>query len=81
MARPGHARNPPPLEEDEDEDPVDAMIGRTGCLAQHRALQECMAQRQDWRHCQAQLRAFGECMERRQRPRQPPPARHEPAGD
>ncbi|NWV30153.1 COA4 factor, partial [Origma solitaria] len=45
---------------------LDAMIARTGCLEQHRQLQECMAERQDWRHCQAQLRAFGACMARRQ---------------
>ncbi|NXY79961.1 COA4 factor, partial [Glareola pratincola] len=69
MAKPGHAWNRSrSLEEDEDEeDPVDAMISRTGCAAQHRELQECMAARQDWRHCQAQVRAFGECMARRQR--------------
>ncbi|KFR12850.1 hypothetical protein N306_08210, partial [Opisthocomus hoazin] len=66
MARPGHARNRPSLEEDEEaEDPLDAMISRTGCVRQHRELQECMAERQDWRHCQAQVRAFGECMARR----------------
>ncbi|XP_059681397.1 cytochrome c oxidase assembly factor 4 homolog, mitochondrial [Gavia stellata] len=70
MARPGHARSRPSLAEDEDEeaeDPVDAMISRTGCAAQHRELQECMAAQQDWRHCQPQVRAFGECMARRQR--------------
>ncbi|KFZ49369.1 hypothetical protein N321_00038, partial [Antrostomus carolinensis] len=71
MARPGHGRSHGGSleEEDEDEegeDPVDAMISRTGCLAQHRELQECMARRQDWRHCQPQVRAFGECMARRQ---------------
>ncbi|NWS66815.1 COA4 factor, partial [Crotophaga sulcirostris] len=68
MARPGHARPRPPVEEaeEEEEDPVDAMIARTGCLAPHRELQECMAARQDWRHCQPQLRAFGDCMARRQ---------------
>ncbi|NXP11042.1 COA4 factor, partial [Thinocorus orbignyianus] len=67
MARPGHSWNRRPLEEDEDEeDPLDAMISRTGCVAQHWELQECMAARQDWRHCQAQVRAFGECMARRQ---------------
>ncbi|XP_053912643.1 cytochrome c oxidase assembly factor 4 homolog, mitochondrial isoform X2 [Cuculus canorus] len=68
MERPGHARSRPLLEEDEEgEDPVDAMISRTGCMAQHRELQECMAAQQDWRHCQPQVRAFGECMARRQR--------------
>ncbi|KAM9247795.1 cytochrome c oxidase assembly factor 4 homolog, mitochondrial [Leptosomus discolor] len=74
MARPGHTRSRPASEADEDEeaeDPVDALISRTGCAAQHRELQECMAARQDWRHCQAQVRAFGECMARRQRAEEP----------
>ncbi|NXJ81040.1 COA4 factor, partial [Trogon melanurus] len=75
MSRPGHAWSRPPpssTEEDEEaEDPLDAMIARTGCAAQHRELQECMAERQDWRRCQAQVRAFGECMARQQRPRAP----------
>ncbi|KAM6292984.1 uncharacterized protein LJ264_016193 [Porphyrio hochstetteri] len=73
MATPGHARNPPSLQkaEEEEEDPVDAMISRTGCARQHRELQGCVAARQDWRHCQPQLRAFGECMARRQRDTQP----------
>ncbi|XP_042648115.1 cytochrome c oxidase assembly factor 4 homolog, mitochondrial isoform X2 [Tyto alba] len=73
MARPGHARSRPSREEEEEEeeDPVDAMILRTGCAAQHRELQECMAERRDWRHCQTQVRAFGECMAQRQRAKEP----------
>ncbi|XP_075271089.1 cytochrome c oxidase assembly factor 4 homolog, mitochondrial [Opisthocomus hoazin] len=72
MARPGHARNRPSLEKDEEaEDPLDAMISRTGCVRQHRELQECMAERQDWRRCQAQVRAFGECMARRRSVEEP----------
>ncbi|NWI71493.1 COA4 factor, partial [Todus mexicanus] len=68
MARPGHTRSRPSSKEAEDEeDPLDAMILRTGCMAQHRELQECMAERQDWRHCQPQVRAFGECMARQKR--------------
>ncbi|NWV06134.1 COA4 factor, partial [Ptilonorhynchus violaceus] len=71
MAKPGHAWSRAPAEragdeDEEGEDPVDAMIARTGCLELHRELQHCMAERQDWRHCQAQLRAFGACMARRQ---------------
>ncbi|NXX94228.1 COA4 factor, partial [Centropus bengalensis] len=66
MARPGHGRARPSEEEDE-EDPLDARIRRSGCLAQHRALQECMAEQQDWRRCQPQVREFGACMARRQR--------------
>ncbi|XP_054243738.1 cytochrome c oxidase assembly factor 4 homolog, mitochondrial [Indicator indicator] len=81
MARPGHGRSRSSLKEDEDEegeDPLDALISRTGCMGQHRALQDCMAQRQDWRHCQPQVRAFGECMARRQRRAPEPPSPQEP---
>ncbi|NXO13390.1 COA4 factor, partial [Oriolus oriolus] len=66
MAKPGHAWSRAAAEQgeaEEGEDPLDARIARTGCLEQHRQLQE---ERQDWRHCQAQLRAFGACMARRQ---------------
>uniref|UniRef100_A0A8C3R043 COA4 factor n=1 Tax=Cyanoderma ruficeps TaxID=181631 RepID=A0A8C3R043_9PASS len=67
---------PPVSAPQEDEDPLDARIARTGCLEQHRQLQECMAERQDWRQCQEQVRAFGACMARRQqRQRGPGPAR------
>uniref|UniRef100_A0A8B9PNQ5 Cytochrome c oxidase assembly factor 4 homolog n=1 Tax=Apteryx owenii TaxID=8824 RepID=A0A8B9PNQ5_APTOW len=55
--------------EEEEEDPVDAMIARTGCTAQHHAVQECMAAQQDWRRCQAQVQAFRACMAERQRQR------------
>ncbi|KAI3373195.1 hypothetical protein L3Q82_006511 [Scortum barcoo] len=40
-------------DEDED-DPVEQMISRTGCAEQHYAVQECMAEHQDWRACQNQ---------------------------
>ncbi|XP_056356413.1 cytochrome c oxidase assembly factor 4 homolog, mitochondrial [Oenanthe melanoleuca] len=71
MARAGHAWSRPAGQggAEEDEDPLDARIARSGCLEQHRQLQECMAERRDWRHCQQQLRAFGACMaQRQQRP-------------
>ncbi|XP_062309497.1 cytochrome c oxidase assembly factor 4 homolog, mitochondrial [Osmerus eperlanus] len=47
--------------EDED-DPVDQMISRTGCADLHYAVQECMAEHQDWRKCQIQVQTFKECM-------------------
>ncbi|XP_034033318.1 cytochrome c oxidase assembly factor 4 homolog, mitochondrial [Thalassophryne amazonica] len=47
--------------EDED-DPVDQMISRTGCADLHYAVQECMAEHQDWRACQNQVQAFKNCM-------------------
>ncbi|NXU60013.1 COA4 factor, partial [Turnix velox] len=54
-------------EEEDEEDPVDTMISRTGCATQHQELQECMAQERDWRFCQNQLRAFRDCMVHHQR--------------
>uniref|UniRef100_A0A8C5PCG1 Cytochrome c oxidase assembly factor 4 homolog n=1 Tax=Leptobrachium leishanense TaxID=445787 RepID=A0A8C5PCG1_9ANUR len=48
---------------DDEDDPVDQMIGRTGCAAAHLALQECMAEHQDWRRCQAHVQRFKECMQ------------------
>lgn len=48
-------------EEDED-DPVDGMISKTGCAELHYALQDCMAEHQDWRKCQTEVQKFKECM-------------------
>uniref|UniRef100_A0A3P9L0V0 Cytochrome c oxidase assembly factor 4 homolog n=1 Tax=Oryzias latipes TaxID=8090 RepID=A0A3P9L0V0_ORYLA len=47
--------------EDED-DPVEQMISRTGCTQLHYAVQDCMAEHQDWRVCQTQVQAFKDCM-------------------
>ncbi|NXF24930.1 COA4 factor, partial [Rhodinocichla rosea] len=74
MARAGHgwsgAAAAAERGEEEGEDPLDARIARSGCLEQHRQLQECMAERRDWRRCQEQVRAFGACMARQQQQRQ-----------
>ncbi|XP_061752751.1 cytochrome c oxidase assembly factor 4 homolog, mitochondrial [Nerophis ophidion] len=48
--------------EDGEDDPVDRMISRTGCAELHYAVQECMAERQDWRACQDHVGAFKACM-------------------
>ncbi|KAI1903437.1 hypothetical protein AGOR_G00027190 [Albula goreensis] len=47
--------------EDED-DPVDQMISKTGCAKLHYEVQECMAEHQDWRKCQLQVQNFKDCM-------------------
>ncbi|XP_005357553.1 cytochrome c oxidase assembly factor 4 homolog, mitochondrial [Microtus oregoni] len=52
--------------EDEEEDPLDQLITRSGCAAFHFAVQECMAQHQDWRQCQPQVQAFRDCMSAQQ---------------
>lgn len=48
--------------DDDEDDPVDRMISRTGCAELHYAVQECMAEHQDWRVCQSQVQTFKDCM-------------------
>jgi hypothetical protein len=40
---------------DDDIDRVELMIVRTGCLDQHNALIDCMAEHHDWRICRTQV--------------------------
>ncbi|XP_008331118.1 cytochrome c oxidase assembly factor 4 homolog, mitochondrial [Cynoglossus semilaevis] len=47
---------------DDEDDPVERMISRTGCAELHYAVQECMAEHQDWRVCQSQVQTFKDCM-------------------
>ena len=47
---------------DESDDPLDALIKRSGCLDQHLATIDCMAEKQDWRKCQDELKLFKICM-------------------
>lgn len=54
---------------EEEEDPLDQMISRTGCAALHYAVQECMAEHQDWRRCQEQVQSFKDCMKEHQKQR------------
>ncbi|XP_006861977.1 PREDICTED: cytochrome c oxidase assembly factor 4 homolog, mitochondrial-like [Chrysochloris asiatica] len=48
--------------EAEEEGPLDQLISRSGCSASCYAVQEYMAQHQDWRQCQPQVKAFRDCM-------------------
>lgn len=47
---------------EEEGDLVDGLLSRTGCSALHYAVQECMAEHQDWRKCKKQVQHFKECM-------------------
>ncbi|XP_029956999.1 cytochrome c oxidase assembly factor 4 homolog, mitochondrial [Salarias fasciatus] len=47
---------------DDEDDPVEQMISRTGCAELHYAVQECMAEHQDWRACRNQVQTFKDCM-------------------
>ncbi|XP_051881684.1 cytochrome c oxidase assembly factor 4 homolog, mitochondrial [Pristis pectinata] len=64
--------------EEEEEDPVDRMISQTGCTRFHHAVQDCMAEHQDWRRCQEAVREFKRCMEEHQRERGSPGVRRQP---
>ncbi|XP_068122725.1 cytochrome c oxidase assembly factor 4 homolog, mitochondrial [Hyperolius riggenbachi] len=57
------------LKPEDEEDPVEQMIGRTGCTSFHYAVQECMAEHQDWRKCQEQVKSFKDCMQDYQKKR------------
>ena len=61
----GHDRSrvAPPAE-DEEEDLVDTLLKRTGCMEKHYAVQACMAETGDWRRCQEKVMEFRQCMER-----------------
>ncbi|XP_020371754.1 cytochrome c oxidase assembly factor 4 homolog, mitochondrial [Rhincodon typus] len=65
-------------EEEEEEDPVDQMISRTGCAVFHRAVQDCMAEHQDWRQCQRSVHDFKQCMAEYQRLRASQLGQHNP---
>ncbi|KAH9520020.1 hypothetical protein Btru_071485 [Bulinus truncatus] len=49
--------------EEEEVDPVEAMINKTGCLQLHYAVQECIGEKKDWRQCQKEVTEFRKCME------------------
>ncbi|KAI9219880.1 hypothetical protein BC828DRAFT_384937 [Blastocladiella britannica] len=51
---------------EEEEDPYDARIRRSGCAAEHTALQDCHYETKDWRKCTAQMAAFRVCWQRHQ---------------
>ncbi|VDM27946.1 unnamed protein product [Hydatigera taeniaeformis] len=64
----GHVYEPlVPADDNEDEDPVIEMIKRTGCLDEHNAIMECMAENKDWRKCQDKVKLFRDCMSKKDR--------------
>ncbi|XP_078079012.1 cytochrome c oxidase assembly factor 4 homolog, mitochondrial [Mustelus asterias] len=64
---------------EEEEDPVDQMISRTGCASFHHAVQDCMAEHQDWRQCQQSVHDFQQCMAEYQRGRANQLGKHKPS--
>ncbi|CAG7725106.1 unnamed protein product [Allacma fusca] len=47
----------------EDEDPVELMLKRTGCLEKHYSVLECISETKDWRLCQQVVAEFRQCMD------------------
>ncbi|XP_014247746.2 cytochrome c oxidase assembly factor 4 homolog, mitochondrial [Cimex lectularius] len=47
---------------DDLDDPVERMLKQTGCLKQHYKVQECIAEKRDWRVCQSEVQDFKACM-------------------
>ncbi|XP_013777141.1 cytochrome c oxidase assembly factor 4 homolog, mitochondrial-like [Limulus polyphemus] len=65
----GHDRTRRPqlnIEDEEEDDPVEKMLKKTGCLELHYAVQECMADHKDWRKCQEQVAKFRACIQAQQ---------------
>ena len=55
-----HNIKPKPATE-EELDRVDAKLQEMGCLDQHYAVLECVADTKDWRKCQDQVNIFRQC--------------------
>ncbi|XP_063390742.1 cytochrome c oxidase assembly factor 4 homolog, mitochondrial [Cydia fagiglandana] len=45
-----------------DDDPVENMLKKTGCLELHYKVQECIATTKDWRKCQTEVEEFRTCI-------------------
>jgi hypothetical protein len=50
-------------DEEEEEDPYNVRIERSGCASYHYQLLDCYRDKgEDWRKCQKELKQFKECM-------------------
>ncbi|XP_068626060.1 cytochrome c oxidase assembly factor 4 homolog, mitochondrial [Battus philenor] len=47
-----------------DDDPVESMLKKSGCLELHYKVQECIATTKDWRKCQNEVNDFRICIEK-----------------
>ncbi|KAL3874988.1 hypothetical protein ACJMK2_037933 [Sinanodonta woodiana] len=57
----GHIRRTQP--NDDEDDPVEKMLKKSGCLELHYAVQECIADKKDWRQCQGEVQKFRQCIQ------------------
>lgn len=49
---------------DNEVDPVDELIKKTGCMEFHEKVQFCAAEHRDWRKCSEELKEFRQCMDK-----------------
>ncbi|KAI9258769.1 hypothetical protein BDA99DRAFT_423813, partial [Phascolomyces articulosus] len=48
---------------DEDDDPYNERIERTGCAQENEDLQLCFYDKKDWRLCQEEMKRFRQCFQ------------------
>ena len=61
---PHNREKKPSSSEEEDEDPVDRYLNKSGCADLHFKVQECMVDYKDWRKCQDHVKAFKNCIDK-----------------
>ncbi|XP_061385060.1 cytochrome c oxidase assembly factor 4 homolog, mitochondrial [Danaus plexippus] len=47
---------------DGDDDPVESMLKKSGCLELHYKVMECINSTKDWRKCQEEVNEFRSCV-------------------
>ncbi|CAM1316522.1 Uncharacterised protein g6759 [Pycnogonum litorale] len=59
----GHHNQQKPSVDEEEDDPVEKLLSKSGCAKLHYEVQECMFVNKDWRKCQKEVTAFRNCVE------------------
>ena len=54
-------------EQEEEDDFFNVAIQRSGCAAEHYALQDCFADKGDWRQCRTEMTRFKTCMNKQKK--------------
>ena len=56
--------------EEEEEDPYESAIERSGCAQYHHDLQDCYLEHGDWRKCQREMQEFKKCVDEQNKSKQ-----------
>ena len=54
-------------QEEEEEDFFNVTIQQSGCSTEHYALQDCFADKADWRKCKTEMSQFKMCMDKQRK--------------